>query len=128
MKKAILIIIIFVATISFGFFEISKVKTILTTMEDCVLDMNREFELNQEDITIFYDKVGDIKEYWQEKETFLCYIFNHRDLSTITDSLNRLMSYVKNNDYDNATAELSMLREYSTQNYHIMGFNMHNIF
>lgn len=128
MKKAILIIIIFVATISFGFFEISKVKTILTTMEDCVLDMNREFELNQEDITIFYDKVGDIKEYWQEKELFLCYIFNHRDLGTITDSLNRLLAYVKNNDYDNATAELSMLREYSTQNYHIMGFNMHNIF
>jgi len=126
-KKAITVLVILILVISFGFFEVFNVRKILTTMEDIINDLYHEYELNEDDITIFYDDVGDLKEFWEEKEAWLCFLFNHRDLSVITDSLNRLRAYTKNNDYDNSVGELSMLREYSTKSYHIMGFNIHNI-
>lgn len=127
MKKAITVLIILAITITFGFFEVHNVRKTLTTMEDIISDMYLEYELNEDNITIFYDDVGDLKEFWEEKEGWLCFLFNHRDLSVITDSLNRLRAYTKNNDYDNAVSELSLLKEYSNKSYHIMGFNIHNI-
>ncbi len=127
MRKGITILVLFISTIVFGILEITNVKKTLTTMEDIVLDLNYKYETNKDDITIFYEELGDFKEYWEQQENWLCYIFNHRDLSTITDSINRLIPYTKNNDYDNAISELSLLKEYSTKGYHIMGFNIHNI-
>ena len=127
MKKAITVIFILILVISFGIFELINVRKTLTTMEDIINDLYHEYELNEDDITIFYDDIGNLKEFWEEKESWLCFLFNHRDLSVITDSLNRLRAYTKNNDYDNSVGELSMLREYSTKSYHIMGFNIHNI-
>lgn len=54
-------------------------------------------------------------------------MFNHKDLSTITDTLSRLSSSVNNNDYDNAIIEVNLLKEYSEKNRHIMGFNLQNL-
>ncbi len=126
-RKAIMVIAISLLTIALGIWEVTKVRTTLTSMEDIITDLNIRYEKNSGDITIFYDELGDLKEYWERQEDWLCYIFNHRDLSTITDSINRLLPYTKNNDYDNAICELSLLKEYSTKSYHIMGFNIHNI-
>lgn len=127
MRKAIIVLSIFIILISFGFFEVFKVRATLTTIEDIIVDLNLQYELNEEDITIFYNEIGDVKEFWEEKERWLCFLFNHRDLSIITDSINRLRAYTKNNDFDNAIAEFALLKEYSTKSYHIMGFNIHNI-
>lgn len=127
MKRAIIIILIFIATITFAIVEMNYVQSILTTMENSITDLKQQYEINEENITQYYDKVSDIKEYWAKKESTLCFLFNHRDLSTITDSINRLQVYTQNNDYDNAIAELAILKEYSTENCHIMGFNIHNI-
>lgn len=127
MKRAIIIILIFIATITFAIVEMNYVQSILTTMENSITDLKQQYEINEENITQYYDKVSDIKEYWTKKESTLCFLFNHRDLSTITDSINRLQVYTQNNDYDNAIAELAILKEYSTENCHIMGFNIHNI-
>ena len=126
-KKGILVISILIITIVFGIVELNIVQSTLHSMENSIVKLNQEYELNSTDITIFYDKISNIKEYWKEKEKWLCFLFNHRDLSVITDSINRLQAYTKNNDYDNAIAELSMLKEYSTQNCHIMGFNIKNV-
>lgn len=127
MKKAIIVLTITIATIIFGILELTRVRITLTSMEDIITDLNVRYEQSSEDITVFCDELGDLKEYWERQENWLCYIFNHRDLSTITDSINRLIPYTQNNDYDNAICELSLLKEYSTQSYHIMGFNIHNI-
>ena len=127
MKKAITVIILFAALIVFGIIEVTKVRYTLTSIEDIICDLSLQFEQNEDDITIFYDEVGDIKEFWEEKEGWLCFLFNHRDLSVITDSINRLRAYTKNNDFDNAIAEFAVLKEYSSKSYHIMGFNIHNI-
>ena len=128
MKKGITIIIIVAITIIFGILELQQVDKVLSTMEISVMGLRKEYEENEDDITLFSNKVGNIKEYWLKCEEWLGFIFNNRDLSTITDSINRLQAYTKNNDYDNAIAELAMLEQYSTENSHIMGFNFKNIF
>jgi hypothetical protein len=127
-KKGLVILVIVIATITFGILELYKVDKVLSTMEIAIMGLYKEYEENEEDIKKFSSKVGNIKEYWLEQEDWLGFIFNNRDLSTITDSINRLQAYTKNNDYDNAIAELSMLEQYSTENSHIMGFNFKNIF
>ena len=127
MKKGLIVITMCLITITLGILELVNVRKTLTTMENTINDLNQQYELSQEDITEFYDDVGDIKEYWEQKENWLCYLFNHRDLSVITESFNRLQAYTKNNDYDNAICELALLKEYSTKNYHVMGFNIRNL-
>ena len=128
MKKGIVVIIIITITITFGIVELYKVDKVLSTMEIAITGLYKEYEENEDNIKQFSSKVGNIKEYWLDSEDWLGFIFNNRDLSTITDSINRLQAYTKNNDYDNAIAELSMLEQYSTENSHIMGFNFKNIF
>lgn len=126
-KKGITVLIILVITITFGILEVVSVRQTLTEMEKVVVTLYDKYEDNEENISIYYDEVTLVKDFWEKKERWLCFIFNHRDLSTITDSINRLQAYTKNNDYDNSVSELSLLREYSTKSYHIMGFNIHNI-
>lgn len=127
-KKGLIVIIIISLTIAFGILELKQVDKVLTTMEIAVMGLRKEYEENEDDITIYSNTIGNIKEYWLKSENWLGFIFNNRDLSSITDSINRLQAYTKNNDYDNAIAELAMLEQYSTENSHIMGFNFKNIF
>lgn len=127
MKKGITVLAILFVTIAMGVWELTSVRSTLTEMETVVITLYDKFEESEDDITIYYDEVTLVKEFWEENENWLCFLFNHRDLSTITDSINKLQAYTKNNDYDNSVAELSLLREYSTKSYHIMGFNIHNI-
>lgn len=127
MKKGITVLAILIFTIAIGVLEVVSVRNTLTEMETVVITLYDKYEEDNDDITIYYDEITLVKEYWEENEKWLCFLFNHRDLSTITDSINKLQAYTKNNDYDNSVAELSLLREYSTKSYHIMGFNIHNI-
>lgn len=127
MKKGITVLAILFVTIAMGIWELISVRNTLTEMETVVVTLYDKFEESEDDITIYYDEVTLVKEFWEDNENWLCFLFNHRDLSTITDSINKLQAYTKNNDYDNSVAELSLLREYSTKSYHIMGFNIHNI-
>ena len=127
MRKGITILALFIITITLGIIEIINVNKLLNSMNNIFTDLNYQYEINQDNIVEFYDDVGDIKEVWERNENWLCYLFNNRDLSSITDSINRLQAYTKNNDYDNAICELALLKEYNTKNYHIMGFNIRNI-
>lgn len=127
MKKGITVLSILIFTIAIGVWELVSVRSTLTEMETVIITLYDKYEESEDDITIYYDEITLIKEYWEANENWLCFLFNHRDLSTITDSINKLQAYTKNNDYNNSVAELSLLREYSTKSYHIMGFNIHNI-
>ena len=97
-------------------------------MENHITNLYSKYVDQENDITIFVDDIDNLKDYWEKQENWLCFLFNHRDLSTITDSLNRLNAYTQNNDYDNAICELSLLKEYSSESHHVMGFNIKNIF
>ena len=126
-KKAITILSICIVTITFGIIEIIFVKNTLSSIDNIVDNLYISYQDNEDDISIFYEDTLNIKDFWGEKIKALNFIFNHRDLSTITDSITRLQIYTKTNDYKNAICELLLLQSFTSNSYHIMGFNLHNI-
>ena len=128
MKKAFCISIIVILLISLATIELIFVNKITHYLENEVANLPEKFISNKDNITVLTDDIKAISDYWNTYEDQLCLIFSHKDLSLTTDSLTKLLSYTINNDYNNAIVELTLLKELSSKNYHIMGFNIHNVF
>jgi len=127
-KRTITIIILTIMLLSIGIFEIISVDKIISNLDNNVNKLIPVYENNKEDITIAFNTVQEMKTKWEKKEYALSLIFNHKDLSMVNDCLCRLTAYTKNNDYDNAIAEVYLLKEYSEKNTSIMGYNFQNVF
>lgn len=128
MKRAITIIILTTILLGIGIFELISVNKIITNLDNNIDKLIPVYENNQNDITIAFETIQEMKNKWERDEYNLSLMFNHKDLSMVNDSLCRLAAYTKNNDYDNAIAEVYLLKEYSEKNTSIMGFNFQNIF
>ena len=128
MKRAITIIILTVILFGIGIFELISVNKIITTLDKNVDKLIPVYENNQNDITIAFETIQEMKNKWEKNEYNLSLMFNHKDLSMVNDCLCRLAAYTKNNDYDNAIAEVYLLKEYSEKNTSIMGYNFQNVF
>ena len=127
MKKAIVVIITVLVLLSFGLAECLFVKDIVTSLDDSVGALLDKYEENKDDVTNLITDIDSIKENWDKHENTLCLIFNHKDMSVITDGLSRLKSYTINNDYENGIVELKLLKTNTEKQPHVMGFNIHNI-
>ena len=127
MKKAIIILVIAIFLLSLGIFEVISVGNILDSIKISVDEIAPKYEDSKDDITYLADDVKKIGDYWKSKEYALCLIFNNKDLSLTTDSINRLFAFTKNNDYNNAYAEIQQLKSIVDKNSDIMGFNFQNV-
>lgn len=126
-KRTIIAIILFLFLISLATYEVIAVNNIITKLETKTKELQIEVKNNENDVTVVSSDVLALKHFWDKYEHGLFLMFNHKDLSTITDSLSRLYSYTSNNNYDDAIAEVNLLKEYAEKNVHIMGFNIQNI-
>jgi hypothetical protein len=126
-KKSFCILIITILLIALATFEVVAVKKLNTNLLKDVYYLQQITIENKENINNISKEIIEIKNNWDSAEPLLCLMFNHKDLSAITDTLTRLCSYVENNDYDNAIAEVNLLKKYSEKNKHIMGFNLQNL-
>ena len=126
-KRTIIAIVLFCFLVSLATFEVIAVNNIITELEDKTKQLQIEVKQNEDDVTKVSARVLELKQFWDGNEHALFLMFNHKDLSTITDSLSRLYSYTSNNNFDDAIAEVNLLKEYSEKNVHIMGFNIQNI-
>lgn len=127
MKRIIAIVFLFLALITLATYEVVMVDKVIVKLENQVTSLSEMVKSNKEDLSVVETEISYIKKDWDSKEDNLCLMFNHKDLSAITDSLTKLKSYIYNNDYDNAVAEVDLLNEYARKNRHIMGFNMQNL-
>lgn len=127
MRRLIAVLIITIALLSLATYECVAVASVNNKLETNVGVLYEEFEDNKDNISVLTEDISVLKEDWDSKENALCLMFNHKDLSCITDTFNRLLASVKNNDYDNAIIEINLLKEFSEKNRHIMGFNFQNL-
>lgn len=127
MKRVIYISVIVVVVLVLSTFEYYAVSNILNNMKDQVSNIKIEYQNNAEDITVLKDDIIAIKDYWTDRESRMCLMFNHKDLGDITDSLTKLAVHTENNDYYKAIVEVTLLDEYTSKSDHIMSFNIHNI-
>ncbi len=126
-KRTIIAIVLFALLIGLATFEVIAVNNIITTLETETSILQKQVEENEDNIVNIAPSVKKLKDYWDEREHKLFLMFNHKDLSTITDSLSRLYSYTLNDNFDDAIAEVNLLKEYTEKNELIMGFNFQNI-
>mgnify|MGYP003297024602 CR=1 FL=1 len=127
MKRVICIICLFLGLIALATYEVVAVSNVINNLEIQAQQLNSKVKQNKDNLTLLSNNISQIKSNWDKHEHGLFLMFNHKDLSSVTDSLTRLKSYIINNDYDNAVAESDLLLEYAEKNHHIMGFNLQNI-
>lgn len=127
MKKALIVIILSVLLLGLATYELIAVDKIISQLEIMTVQLQVEISENEDNVIDTSTSVDEVKSFWSKHEENLCLMFNHKDLSTITDTLSRLSSSVNNNDYDNAIIEVNLLKEYSEKNRHVMGFNLQNL-
>jgi len=126
-KRLLAVIIITISLFTLATYECISVANINNKLEADVSILYENFEDDPEHVSSFTETVKTLKNNWDSKENALCLMFNHKDLSCITDTFTRLLASVKNNDYDNAIIEVNLLKEYSEKNRHVMGFNLQNV-
>ena len=126
-KRIITIATLFATLLFLALYELFAVNSLIDNLNQQSTNLQIEIYNNKETVSNTLSLVNETKNYWHKKETVLTLMFNHKDLSTITDTLSRLYSYVENNDYDNAIAEVNLLKQYADKNKWIMGFNFQNI-
>ena len=126
-KRTIWVIIIALILVGLGTLEVIAVKKLITKLDNNVAELIPLYEENENDITFLTERVDNLKKEWDSDESKLCLMFNHKDMSSITDSITKLRNYTESNNYDDAIVEVHVLKEYAEKNFHIMGFNIHNI-
>ena len=127
MKRGIFMITLTMLLLSLAIWEAVAVNGVISNLSDSIDLIINDFENHKNDITVLSKDVSEIKSFWDDRECTLCLMFNHKDLSDVTDSLNKLKTYTDLNDYDDALTELYLLQNFSSKATHIMGFNIHNI-
>lgn len=128
MKRALAIITIILLLIVGGVIEVVNVTKIIHKLQADVLSLETLIDENKNDLPSITEKVLVIKSNWEKKEVKLCLMFNHKDLSIITDAVNKLHTNVILNDYDNTLIEINLLKAYSKNSTHVMGYNFQNVF
>ena len=127
MKKLVCVIVIAILLFGLAITETVLIENLLIDIDDKIDHLLVEYEVNKEDVTVTIPEIEKIKTEWDEAENALCLMFNHKDMSSVTDCISRLLSFTKINNYDDGIVELRLLKEYSEKNPHIMGCNIHNI-
>ena len=127
MKRAIAVIIITVSLLTLAITEVILVEKVISTLEADVSQLYDDILENKPDVDVLEPQVKDIKDRWNKDESRLCIMFNHKDLSIITDTLTRLYSCIQQNNFDDAFIEVSLLKESTVKNRDVMSFSIQNL-
>ncbi len=126
-KKFISVLIIAVLLFGLATTEVVLVNKFIIDLDKEVDELIIEYEENKDDVVSVVPHIQSLKGKWDKNENALCLMFNHKDMTSITDCISRLLTYTENNNYDDGIVELNLLKEYSEKNPHIMGCNFNNI-
>ncbi len=126
-KKLISVIIILVILFGLAITEIILVGNFINELDEEVSELIVEYEENKDNVINVLPHLEELKFKWDKAEHHLCLMFNHKDMTSITDCLSRVLSYTTQNNYEEGYVELHLLKEYSEKNPHIMGCNWNNI-
>lgn len=126
-KRIITMIVLAVLLLGLAISELVLVKNFISDIERDVNALVITYEENKENISSLIPEVEKIESEWDSKEQLLCLMFNHKDISMITDCITRVIEYSRQNNYDDAIVDLKILQKYAEKNHDIMEFNINNI-
>ena len=116
MIKKYIFIGIFIATIVLtGFFESRYIIDTFNFLEDELYAFAQQMEYDTENIATEENivAINRIRLHWEDKTQILEIFVWHTIIKEIENSLSRITSYVKQNDFKEAYTELNSLIDYS---------------
>jgi len=108
-KRLITILILSLLLLALGITELILVKNFINGIEEDVNNLVILYEENKDNIVPLIPEVEKVEQKWDSKEQLLCLMFNHKDISVITDCITRVIEYSKQNNYDDAIVDLKIL-------------------
>lgn len=128
MKIKIIIISIFASLLS----SLIIYELVYTTNSLQIINLNSNTIINYlvsgEEDQIIIDEIQSTYDKWKNTEYNLCFIYNHKDLLEIGKELNQALSYVKDNNNDEAYIHMCLLQEDLQALQQIVSFDLCNIF
>ena len=128
-KKYIFIGIFIVSIVLAGFFESHYIVTSFEFLEDELYAFAEQMEYDTENINTEENivKINQIRKRWQDKTQLLEIFVWHTVIKEIENSLSRITSYVKQNDFKEAYTELNSLIDYSEYYSQDYRFSIQNV-
>jgi len=129
MKKLVSVICIAVFLVAICIVEEVLAKNTLITINKMGNELY-EYSITKEDVSTqeIIDKSQDLQKYWEEKEDFLCFFVNHKDMHEMGNEILKMISYSKNNIKEEFLTSLELVIYYSSTFHHLMGVSLQNIF
>ena len=128
-KKYIFIGIFIVSIVLAGVFESHYIVTSFEFLEDELYAFAEQMEYDTENINTEENivKINQIRKRWQDKTQLLEIFVWHTVIKEIENSLSRITSYVKQNDFKEAYTELNSLIDYSEYYSQDYRFSIQNV-
>lgn len=128
MKRHIIIIVVSAILIGLMIFEQIYIRNTLDELREQTLYLYSEIHsqeiINTEDLIFSVEKLDS---YWKTKENFLCLTINHKDMEKIGEQITKLITYINQNNKEDAEYEVELLKYFVEGNEHIMIANFQNI-
>lgn len=107
--------------------EVVVSDSLLQTQQDC-FRIEQQLEavetINNMQMALLVD---NLEFRWDQNESHLCYLVNHKSIEGIGQEIAKIKSYVYNNDADALRVSIETIKYYCHSYLHFMGANVHNI-
>lgn len=124
MKRIVCIIVIVCLLVLGAVVEIIYINTSI----DNLLFVGQSVVENLKQDKDEYEKVKQLNDYWDERESNICLFINHKDMELIGQQLKKAQSYLEVGDKKSALFEMEQFN-YEVQAFrHVSQFNIQNIF
>lgn len=130
MKRFIAMIIIVVTLAAIATFEEVYIHNFIYNFSTKAESVSSLIKENQSILNTasLIDSFENLKKYWSNSKTIICYFTNYDKIRTTDESIVKLQAAIKENDYSLATENIAVLKNYSEFFHYTIGFNINNLF
>lgn len=129
MKKAInisLIVLFLIAICTVEQVLAQKyLNSVQTKIDEIYIEMQASSDINT---TKLISKTSELENYWTQKESVLCNFVNHKDIEDIGVEINKMQSALKENNKDQFSQSVDLIKFYLKGYQHVIGISIQNIF
>ena len=126
MKRKIIILLLFLALITGAIMEQIYIKDSINSMQTKIKELEQEIHINFQSDKSF-NKVEEIKVFWNEREKVLSMFINYKELKEIVVQISRLQQTMLQGDEENTFIELTVLKNITESTEKVIGFNFQNV-
>lgn len=130
-KKIYIIAVLIIILIGFSIFEVNYAKNTITNLQSELVELKSAIGTQIDDDNINTESISlqaeESQAYWNQRESILCLIFNHNDMKEIGKEITQIISYLEQQDLQEAFVHTDLAIQQVTTLTHLIQFNIQNI-